>query len=413
MITIKFGAPIGASKILIPAYHDLLTEGENVKKIGVLEGQFDSYIKEEGYTRIYSFLVRNQDYILYLNKNIQIMDNEHIKFISTLINSLQEYVIYIENVYTLNKFNLFIAKFYDIYEKALIVDSHNFFHKTYHAMQGAPLFSNSGVQTTLLKSLSNLLRWAVKQEYSHIVFASESSTNRRIDFTKEKYGEESNCVYKSKRDPHDIALLEQIKICNDFLFEIGMPICVVEGYEADDVMASLSKRFNEKDIPVHLFSSDKDLYQLYEYENVKSLDVKTRKVVPEEYWSKKFTAVSKKTEGKAGAIINPINFIDYQALNGDTADSIKGILGLGGVTVCILLEKYGNLKNICAAVMNGEDVGHKSVNKDSIKDAIIARDLVYLRRNLLNSCDLNIYSKKYYNFEDLLSQEFKKFDIVY
>lgn len=409
MITIKYGKPVGENKIVSPAYNDM-TEGAIVK-IAALEGQFDCHINGEGYKKIYQFLHMNPDYVLYIPEYIKVIDREYVKFLGSLLNSLSEHVIYIENAHTINMYNYYIAKFFETKGKALVIDSHNYFHKTFHAISGQPMYSNSGLPTSLLKSLSNLLRWVVGQNYDYIVFASESETSYRIDFTKKKYGENSENVYKCKREKRDPLLVQQIGICEKFLKDVGMEVCSVEGYEGDDIMASLSKRFNEEGIEVHVLTSDKDMYQLYEYENVFIIEPKTRMLLPVEHWVEKFTAIDSKTKEPKGILVTPNYFVDYQSIIGDATDSVVGLKNSGPVAACILLQKYGSLKGLCEAVLAGEDTGYKNITKESIKDAIISRDLVYMRRNLLDSVDIMKFSKKYFNFSDLLITELKKYDI--
>lgn len=413
MIEIKFGKAIGANKVLIASYADSdIKLNKNAVKLRILDGQLDAHITSEGYDRLFDFIEKEDGYVISLPENVSTIDNEYVNFIAKAVNSFKEYVIYSENRKLVNDFSFQIAKFFNIYEKVLVVDTHNFFHRTFHAMAGQANTSHNGVQTGLLKPLANLLRWSLKQEYSHIVFATESKVSKRYEFTKAKYADES-MHYKSKSLEKDPLLIEQIETCNKFLKDVGLEVCQVEGYEADDIIASISKRFNNVNVPIHIFTSDKDMYQLYEYPNVSIMDTKTRKLIDKQFYIEKFTVLDPKTGIAKGATITPELFVDYQSIIGDASDSVIGIKGAGPAAACVLLHKYGSLKGICEAVIAGENVGVKAVNSESIKDAIISRDLVYLRRDLLNSIDLTRFSKKYYNFEDMLVSEFLKYDIKY
>lgn len=243
----------------------------------------------------------------------------------------------------------------------LVLDTHSFYYQ--HYSEVSQYVDKLGRPTDLLKRTGGFIKWLLKQPYSHVVFASESAHSLR----KEKYD-----FYKTRKNHTTKAFWEQIKICDTFLKSIGLGPVKVLGYEADDVVASVTAMF--PDAQITCMTNDKDMIQLYEFANYRQIKTDrtevTRESVVEKYG------------------IEATQFVDYQALCGDTSDNITGAKGIGPKKAAMLLRDYKSLENIYNSLPK-LDVNIRRVLVESQQSVFESKDLAYLRRGLLNKFTLN------------------------
>lgn len=146
--------------------------------------------------------------------------------------------------------------------------------------------------------------------------------------------------YKAHRPPVPEDLIVQFPIMREAINAFGIKYIELEGYEADDLIASYVKESKHKDYDVVVVSSDKDLYQLLDHDNGISI-----------YDPMKDTAVDKNyVFEKLG--VYPDQVLDYLSLVGDNADNIPGVKGIGIKTAASLLQEYSTLDNIYANLGN-------------------------------------------------------------
>lgn len=307
--------------------------------------------------------------------------------------------LYTKNIELLSIINEELAAVSEV-KKVLVIDTHNFYHRTYHSL---PVMNDSsGRTTTLLKALSSLFKWILAQDYSHVIFASEGSNSKRISYTRAKLGEAG--TYKGTRSETAPALKEQIAFCDQILTDIGFAPLRYEGYEADDVMSSVahevSVRYDNK-VEVHGFTGDKDLCQLYTYPSFRIVDVKSKEVMGEEYLINKFG-------------VTPDKFLDYQALVGDNSDNVAGLKGVAGVKAIGLLDKFGTLENIIANISEIDKPAiKKAFEEGGVESVMISKDLVFMRRHLFSEENLSKYALKYYDFNSMFKEKLAQYDINY
>jgi 5'-3' exonuclease len=371
-------------------------ETEDFIEIKSIEGLFDKTLTTQGLRSLYKKIVSTNLPILIENDlkfSIKIKD-----FIISIVKLNKEVEIFTENKTFLNEYNKIIASL-TLKNKLIIIDTHNFYHRNYHALP--EMYSENGVPTRLLKALSGLLKWIDTQGYTNIVFASESKTNLRKIYTKKILGEEN--AYKANRSETDTLLKQEIEICDNFLERIGYPVLRKEGYEADDVIASVANEFlkiSENNV-AHIFTGDKDLLQILEYDNCRIIDVKTKQLKDSSFINEKYG-------------VEVWQFIDYQALIGDTSDNVSGIKGIGPAKAKQLLNEFGTLENI---LKNHDSIKGKSLQEKIIngkEDAILSKDLVYMRRELFeNQIKFSDYSKKFFDINQIIKKELNKYQINY
>jgi len=364
-----------------------------ITEIQSIYGGFDAQITKYGFKVILKELsIKNMP--LFIPKDLTLSDSVEL-FAKEIVHSKKIYTIYTENIVMLNALNAEISKKRKV-DKVLVIDTHNFYHRNFHALP--KMYDSEGRPTTLLKAMSNLLKWIAVKDYTHIVFATEGEGSHRIDYTTKILGAEK--AYKANRSKTDLELVQQIEMVETFLTEVGYPVLKVKKYEADDIIASVAHKFhNEYGAEVHAFTGDKDLCQLYEYPGFKIIDVKSKEILGEEYLLKKFN-------------VNSQQFLDYQSIVGDTADNIVGVKGIGGAGAVDLLNEFGTLESIINNVEHIKQTARRNAFiNGGIESSLLAKDLVYMRRTLLDKTDISQLARKYFDINKLVKEYLSNYQI--
>lgn len=239
-----------------------------------------------------------------------------------------------------------------------IIDTFGFLFRSYYALP--PLRSNDGFPTGLLTGFMNFIAGIGKDfKTDYIVFALDAKGDT---FRNELY---SN--YKAQRPDVPEDLLTQLPIAVSWVEEMGFKIAIKTGYEADDMVASIAKDAVSKGLEVRIVSHDKDLYQLISDENGVYLFDPTKKQIIDE---------SKCIE-KYGVL--PSEFIDYQALVGDTADNIPGVKGVGAKTAEGLIKEFKNIENIYDNLEKISKPRIQNLLLEAKENAFLSKKLVTLK----------------------------------
>ncbi len=249
--------------------------------------------------------------------------------------------------------------------KILLLDSNSLMHRAYHALPN--LKSSKGLYTGAIYGfLSILLRLIKEQKPTHIAAA--------FDLHGPTFRHEMFKDYKATRKPMDEELRQQVEPLKQLITAMGIKIVSLQGYEGDDILGTLSKRFDDECIIV---TGDRDSFQLVS---------PTTKV----FWTKKGVSdIEVYDEARLlqdGFTVS--QFIDYKALRGDTSDNVPGIAGVGEKTAKQLLEKYGSLDEILAHA--AEIPGKLGQNVQNGKDiAILSKELVTINCDVPVECTLD------------------------
>jgi len=233
-----------------------------------------------------------------------------------------------------------------------IVDALNFLFRAFHALP--PLTTTKGVQTGAVYGLCQmLLRIVREQSPTHICVVFDAPGP---NFRHQIYSE-----YKAHRPPMPAELASQMAIVGRVIDTFGIQTLAVPGFEADDVIATVSKLAVAGGMEVVICSSDKDLMQLCD-ENVTVLDtMKNRRMGPAE------------VKEKFG--VPPSQVGDVLALMGDGIDNVPGVDGIGPKTASELINKFGSIQALYARV--GEVKGKRG------EALVAARELVRTSRELV------------------------------
>ena len=232
--------------------------------------------------------------------------------------------------------------------------------RAYHAMSSSNLKSPSGEPTGAVFSFVNILTSILdkeKPEFIAVAFDRSEPT-----FRHEKYP-----LYKANRDAFPEELVPQLARIKEFLDYLNVQRLEMPGYEADDIIGTLSKAASEKGIEVACLTSDKDFYQLVN-DNVKLY--KPAKKSGDDFEVVDIDGVNKKFG------VTPEKVIDVLALIGDTSDNIPGVKGVGDKTAIPLVQNYGSLEGIYENIDKIESAGLKNKLTQDRESAFLAKELV-------------------------------------
>ena len=238
-------------------------------------------------------------------------------------------------------------------KKVVLVDGNNLMFRSYFATlySGSTLRNKKGFPTNAIYGFVNMINKIISEEKPmYIAVAFDIGKT----FRHEKYD-----YYKGNRDNTPDELKEQFPIAKQILTAMNIKYFELQGYEADDIIGTFSKKCEQDDdFKALIVSSDKDLLQLITDQTEVKL-LKTKDYIRMDY--KTFYD----TYG-----IEPIKMIDLKALMGDASDNIPGVKGIGEKTALKLLTTYGSLSSIYE---------HIDEIKGSVKDKLIQdKDNAYM-----------------------------------
>ena len=214
-------------------------------------------------------------------------------------------------------------------KKVVLVDGNNLMFRSYFATlyTGNTMRNKEGFPTNALYGFINMMNKIINEEKpSYIMVAFDiGKTFRHLKYD----------YYKGTRDNTPEDLKKQFPIAKEILTAMGIKYLELEGYEADDIIGTLSHMCEEdKDYEALIVSSDKDLLQLIGNSTVvKLLKTKDHVFMTREEFIKTYG-------------IEPIKMIDLKSLMGDSSDNIPGVKGIGEKTALKLLTDYGSLDGI-------------------------------------------------------------------
>jgi DNA polymerase-1 len=251
-----------------------------------------------------------------------------------------------------------------------IIDTFGFFFRSFYALP-QHLKNSEGFPTGLLTGFINFLSTLQKQHDSdYIIFA--------IDTKGDSFRKKIDPNYKANRTAPPEELTMQLPIAIEWIDKMGYKALGCDGFEADDIIATVVHFAKLEGYNVRVVSHDKDLFQL----------IDDGKVVL-------FDAIKKQTMDEDGCFLKygilPKQFIDYQAILGDSADNISGVKGIGKVGAQKLLVEYETLDNIYENIESVKPAGVQKKLIESKESAYISKELVTLRSDVLESFDFEDY----------------------
>jgi len=249
-----------------------------------------------------------------------------------------------------------------------IIDTFGFFFRNYYALPY--LKSKDGFPTGLLTGFINFIA-SINKEHGtdYLLFA--------LDSKEKTIRSEIDPNYKANRPTPPEDLLKQLPIAIEWINKMGFKSIEVPGYEADDIIATITEDAKKKGIKVQIVSSDKDLYQLIDDDKVLIYDPMKKIKINEEECIKKFG-------------VKPSQIVDYLALVGDSSDNIPGVKGIGPKGARTLLKEFGSLENIYKNLDKVANKRTKKLLEESRENAFLSHKLASLYYDIVKDVD---YSK--------------------
>lgn len=242
--------------------------------------------------------------------------------------------------------------------KLLLIDGNSIMNRAFYGIPD--MTTNDGRHTNAIYGFLNIILKVIEEEQAtHICVA--------FDLKKKTFRHEMYEAYKGTRKGMPEELHEQMPRIKEILQAMHIRIVEQEGFEADDLIGTLSKKGEREGFAVTILSGDRDLLQLAtDTVLVRIPKTKHGKTEVEDYYAKNVV----ETYG-----VTPLIFIDMKGLMGDTSDNIPGVPGIGEKTAAKLLAEYGDLDGVYAAV---DSMKASRMKKNLIEN----KDLAYLSKTL-------------------------------
>lgn len=264
--------------------------------------------------------------------------------------------------------------------RLLLIDGNAILHRAYHAYpptftdkEGNPTNAIYGFFAMLLKLLDE-----VKPEYLVICFDKGAPTFRMNMYAG----------YHENRPQMSDDLSPQVPRLHEAIDKIGIPHFGVEGYEADDLLGTLSVQAKEAGLETIIVTGDRDLLQL--------VNDKVKILMPLVGITKTMLFDAQRVMEKYG--VRPNQFVDYKALVGDQSDNYPGVTGIGPKTAASLLQRYGSFESLYEKI--GElppQIGEKLAL--DAEQAALAKKLATIQKDApvhlkVRECEVANFDKK-------------------
>ena len=243
-------------------------------------------------------------------------------------------------------------------EPLILVDGSSYLYRAYHALP--PLSTSDGEPTGALYGVANMLRKLVADyhpQHMAVVFDAPGPT-----FREDLYAE-----YKANRPPMPDDLSVQVEPLQALVQAMGLPLLVVPGVEADDVIATLARRAEAEGMHVVISTGDKDLAQLVD-DAISLVNTMSDTRLDEPGVRERFG-------------VPPERIADYLALVGDTIDNVPGVPKVGPKTAAKWLQQYGSLDEVIA---HADEIGGKVGEnlRAHLEQLPASRELVEVRQDV-------------------------------
>ena len=267
-------------------------------------------------------------------------------------------------------------------KRLVLVDGSGFIFRAYHALpplkksDGTPTGAVSGYCNMLFKLINEIKEF--KATHIAVIFDHKDKTFRSDIYQN----------YKANRPPPPEDLVPQFQLIRDATEAFGFIAIDKKGYEADDIIATLSKKATEEGAIVTIFSSDKDLMQLVS-NDIKMYDPIRNIFIDIDRVKEKFG-------------VTPDKVIDVQALVGDTVDNVPGVPGVGVKTASSLISEFGNVETLIEKCNTINKDRIRKLISDNVDKIILSKRLVTLHKTIEIETKLEDLKLTTLNLEKLL-----------
>ena len=239
-------------------------------------------------------------------------------------------------------------------KKLFLIDGNSYCYRAYYAIK--ELRNSKGQPTNAIYGFVLMLKKLMSSQspdYMAVAFDLKGPTFRHKKFKE----------YKIKRKPMPDDLVSQMPLIKDMVRAYNIPIFEKEGFEADDVLATIAKKAAKKDIEVYIVTGDKDILQLID-ENIKVCSThKEGLVYDKENVKERFSG------------LGPESITDFMALAGDQSDNIPGVRGIGEKTAIELIKEFHDIDNLYKNLDSVKSDSKKKILADGEESARMSKEL--------------------------------------
>lgn len=275
-------------------------------------------------------------------------------------------------------------------KKLVILDGNSLINRAFYALP--PMITSDGQPTGAIYGFTTMLFkifQEIKPDYIISAFDRKAPTFRHLEYEEYKAGR--------KKMPDELG--QQFEPLKKLLAAFNVGILELDGYEADDIIGTISKKYEASDLEVFIYTGDRDSFQLvsdytkvmFTKKGITEIDVYDKNAINEKYG------------------FSPAGIIDLKGLMGDASDNIPGVAGVGEKTALKLLSEYGTVEGVYE---NIDKITGKKL-KENLElhksDAFLSKKLATIDRDV--PIDIDIESAACDNYDPLLVRElFKKFE---
>lgn len=249
-------------------------------------------------------------------------------------------------------------------DKLVVIDGNSILNRAFYGIMGSKMLQTAdGTYTNAVYGFLTIMFKLVEDlqpKYMVVAFDLKAPTKRH-----EMYKE-----YKGTRHGMPDELASQMPIIKEVLSAMNIAVLTKEGYEADDILGTLSRFGESNDLEVVLLTGDRDSFQLATEKTIIRIPrTKQGKTETENFDREKII----ETYG-----IEPKALIEVKGLMGDSSDNIPGVPGVGEKTALNLIKEYGDIDNLYAKIESGE----ATVKGKLLENLVNNKELAYLSRTL-------------------------------
>lgn len=280
-------------------------------------------------------------------------------------------------------------------EKLMIIDGNSILNRAFYGLQGSQILATSGgLHTNAVYGFLTILNKFLEEEkpqYLCVAFDLKAPTFRHLEFAG----------YKSKRKGMPGELAEQMPVIKDVLDAMNIRRLELEGYEADDIIGSISLCSEAKDMETIIITGDRDSLQLASKNTRIKLPVtRAGRTETEEYDADRVME-------RYG--VTPLQFIDVKGLMGDQSDNIPGVPGIGEKTALDLIIRFGSLDSLYENLELVEKKGVREKLEINRELAFMSRRIATIERNMPFLCRIEELKRSEFD-NDKLYELFKKLE---
>lgn len=267
--------------------------------------------------------------------------------------------------------------------KLMIVDGNSILNRAFYGLKGDVLLATSGgLYTNAVYGFINILFKFIEEEnpsYLCVAFDLKAPTFRHKEFDG----------YKANRKGMPDELAVQVPVIKDVLDAMNIKRLECEGYEADDIIGSVSLCAERKGMEVIVLTGDRDALQLAsKTTRIKMPVTRSKMTETEEYDYDRVVS-------EYG--ITPLQFIEVKALMGDASDNIPGVKGIGEKTALDLIRNFKNIENLYDNLENVDKKGVRTKLENSKEIALLCRKLSAIKRDIHELCNMEELKRKQFD----------------